>query len=314
MAEILAAGTLPWRREAGGRLQVAVIHRPKYDDWSWPKGKLDPGESFAAAAARETYEETGLMVRLGHPLPISTYALANGRTGSTKVVRYWAAEVTGGDGGLVNEVDEVAWLDVDAAIDRLSHPRDRDQIKALVAADIRGTLTTWPLLVVRHAKAERRSSAWQDQDWLRPLDECGRQQASGLVPVLSAYGVERLVSSPATRAKDTLAPFATATGVKLRLKQGLSEEGHSADPEKAGRHLEKLLRRGAPAALCSHGPVLPSVTERLLERPGAQALGAVEEVHDRGLAKGEALVVHLAGTGHAARVVAAERYRPGAPG
>ena len=71
---VLAAGTLPWRRRRG-QLQVAVVHRPKYDDWSWPKGKLDPGETFPVAAARETAEETGLVVRLGRPLPTSTYHL-----------------------------------------------------------------------------------------------------------------------------------------------------------------------------------------------------------------------------------------------
>jgi 8-oxo-dGTP pyrophosphatase MutT (NUDIX family) len=102
---VRAAGVLPWRRKKG-RLQVALVHRPRYDDWSWAKGKLDPGEEWPVAAARETDEETGLRVALGVPLPDSRYMLL-GRDGTPdeKVVRYWAARVVGGKGRLVNEID-----------------------------------------------------------------------------------------------------------------------------------------------------------------------------------------------------------------
>ena len=87
---IPAAGTLPWRRR-DGRLEVALVHRPKYDDWSWAKGKLDPGELPCVAASRETAEETGLKVRLGLPLPPSEYPVLDsiGRP-ATKAVHYWA--------------------------------------------------------------------------------------------------------------------------------------------------------------------------------------------------------------------------------
>lgn len=313
-ASVLAAGTLPWRRRRG-RLEVALVHRPRYDDWSWAKGKLDPGEAFPAAAARETLEETGLRVRLGHPLPTTTYTTTQRGRPAVKEVRYWAAEVTGGDGGLVHEVDEVAWLEAGTAADRLSYTHDRAQLAALAAADDRGTLSTWPLAVVRHASARSRSS-WRHEDALRPLDDTGRAQAQGLVPLLGAYGTSRLVTSPATRASDTLAPYAVASGVRLRPKPGLSEEGHGRTPGKARHHVERLLERGVAAAACSHGPVLPELVACLLERvdatlgPGLVARSVLEDVVDGGLAKGEVLLAHVVGTGEDARVIAVERHHP----
>lgn len=314
MATVLAAGTLPWRRRRG-HLQVALVHRPRYDDWSWAKGKLERGETFPVAGVRETLEETGLRVRLGHPLPTTTYTVATRTGAAVKEVRYWAAEVTGGDGGLVHEVDAVDWVEAAAAQQRLTYAHDRAQVAALLAADSSGTLTTWPLAILRHAKARPRAS-WADDDWLRPLDDRGRAQASELVPLLAGYGIERLVSSPSTRASDTLAPYATASGGRLHLKPGLSEEGYAQDPSRAGHHLDRLLVRGVPACLCSHGPVLPGLVKRLLDRvdpalaPGLVARSVIDEVATDGLAKGEVLLAHIVGTSEAARVVAAERHHP----
>lgn len=315
MPVVLAAGTLPWRRRRG-ELQVALVHRPRYDDWSWAKGKLDPGEIFPVAATRETAEETGLEVRLGRPLPSATYHLGT-RAGIpvVKDVRYWAAEVVGGKGLLEHEIDEVAWLEVDKARARLTYQRDVDQLDGLVEADEAGALTAWPLALVRHAKARPRSS-WAGEDWLRPLDTRGLQQADDLVPLLGAYGITRLVSSPSTRATDTIAPYAAQTGQRLRLKRGLSEEGHAADPTKAPHHLRRLVERGIPAALCSHGPVLPDLITQLISlvdtthRQGVLAQSILEAELSSGMTKGEALVCHIAGTGAGARVVSAERHHP----
>jgi 8-oxo-dGTP diphosphatase len=309
-----AAGALPWRRR-GGQLEVVLVHRPRYDDWSWAKGKLDPGEEWPVAAVREVFEETGLHVRLGRPLPSSKYPVLD-RAGqpATKEVRYWAAEVVGGDGTLVNEIDEVAWLDVEAAAVRLTYARDLDQLRALVRADHALTLATWPLVIVRHAHAESRS-AWSDPDPLRPLDARGRQRAEALVPVLAAYGVTRVVTSPSVRCLDTVLPYAVATGLGTRLKAGLSEEGFAERPERATHHLTRLLERGEAAVACSHGPVLPALFEQLaaIADPGESSGGSgakftLSEVARRGLGKGEALVAHLVDTGSEARVVDVERY------
>jgi 8-oxo-dGTP diphosphatase len=314
-APIPAAGTLPWRRRRG-QLEVALVHRPKYDDWSWAKGKLDPGEDWAVAAVRETAEETSLEVGLGRPLPGATYTVldASGRP-ATKEVRYWAAEATKPAGPLTDEVDEVRWLDVAAASDRLDYARDRDQLRALVRADNAGTLTTWPLVLVRHAHAVGRG-AWHEDDQVRPLDDTGRRRADAVARLLAAYAIKRLVSSPSVRCTDTLRPYAALTGLAMRTKDGLSEEGYAEDARRAPRHLHRLLERGVPAALCSHGPVLPALLGILEGRVDGDEPDAARTTADLRaaakdkLVKGEVLVAHLVGTGEDARVVAVERHLP----
>ncbi len=311
---IPAAGTLPWR-ERDGALEVALVHRPRYDDWSWAKGKLDPGEEWPVAAARETDEETGLRVTLGVPLPDARYMLL-GRDGTPdeKVVRYWAARVVGGKGRLVNEIDEVAWLGAKAAHDRLDYARDRDQLLALVRWHQAGLLDTWPLVLIRHAQAVPRGEWDGIDDTTRPLDRAGRQRARALVQLLAAYRPERLVSSPSNRCVETVEPFASAVGARLRMRRGLSEEGFEADPTKAPRHLDRLLADDRAALLCSHGPVFPSLLDVLADRVhpegSPEAAGLLATARKDRLGKGEALVCHLVGTGEDARVVAVERHLP----
>ena len=312
---IPAAGTLPWRLR-DGVLEVALVHRPRYDDWSWAKGKLDPDEEWAVAAVRETDEETGLAVRLGPPLPEARY-LVLGRDGTPndKVVRYWSARVTGGAGHLVNEIDEVVWLDVPSAHSRLDYARDRDQLLALVRLHQTDRLDTWPLVLVRHAQAVPRS-AWKRRDPDRPLTDGGRSRAKALVPVLAAYGVTRVVTSPSSRCLRTVEPYAVAAGARLRTRIGLSEEGFEADPARAHHHLARLLERGEPALVCTHGPLLPDLLDDLEERldldkpASVEVVEAFAEARDDKLVKGEALVCHVVGQGERARVVAVERQLP----
>ncbi len=290
-----------------------MVHRPRYDDWSWAKGKLDPGEEWPVAAAREVFEETGLAVRLGRPLSTSRYHVVEGSSDpEPKEVRYWASEVVGGAGALVNEIDEIVWLDVDAAADRLSYARDREQLDDLVQADGNGTLKTWPLVIVRHANAESRSS-WTTADPLRPLDAAGRERAQALIPLLKSYGVIRVVTSPAVRCLDTVLPYAVNEELKIRLKPGLSEEGFAERPDHAPRHLTKLLARGSATVVSTHGPVLPRLLEQLAEMADSDEGSArlmLSEAAQRGMGKGEALVAHVVGTGAQARVVDAEVFVP----
>jgi 8-oxo-dGTP pyrophosphatase MutT (NUDIX family) len=124
-AEVKASGGVVWRRGAGG-IEVAVVHRPRYDDWSLPKGKLDPGESWEDAALREVEEEIGLRCRLGRELPPVSYTDTKGRA---KVVRYWLMEPVDGEFQPSSEVDEMRWLIPSAAVDLLTYPHDRELVE-----------------------------------------------------------------------------------------------------------------------------------------------------------------------------------------
>jgi len=280
--DVLAAGAVVLRP---GK-QVLLVHRPKYDDWSFPKGKLDPGEHPTTAAAREVAEETGLRVRLGVPLAGQRYAVAAG----TKRVFYWLARVVDDDdvtGYAVNdEIDEVAWLPYDEALVRLTYERDRQTLVDAMPLRRR----THAVLVLRHGQARPRKS-WAGDDRRRPLAPEGIEQARALVPVLASYGVDRVVTSSSTRCVDTVRPYAAALERCAEALDALSEEVATA----AGvAPVVSALVEGRPdAVLCGHRPMLPLVFD---------ALG----LSDPSLAPGELLVAHV----RRGVVVATERHLP----
>lgn len=272
--DVLSAGAVVFRP---GR-QVLLVHRQRYDDWSFPKGKLDRGEHRTAAAVREVEEETGLRIRLGSPLPGQRYPVGR----RMKTVFYWTGRVVGGDddvsGYAVNdEIDAVAWLDVAEARERLTYAYDR----ATLEQAMRSRPQTLPLLVLRHAKARSRK-AWRADDRLRPLLAVGREQAERLTPVLAAYDVRQVVSSGSTRCAETVSPYVGGSGARLRLTDALSEEDASAASVR--RSVDRLVGRmgadGVGGLLCTHRPVLPLVFEEL-------------GVDDPKLEPGELLVMHL---------------------
>ena len=283
---VVAAGAVVF---GPGRREVLLVHRPKYDDWSFPKGKLDRGERPPVAAVREVLEETGLRVRLGRPLPDQSYPLARG----TKTVHYWTARVADGCSDDVagyaanDEIDQVAWVPVEKARRLLTYPHDRDTLAVARTAAKR----TQTLLVLRHSEARSRKG-WHSDDRLRPLLVAGHHQAAQLVPLLAAYDVSRVVSSSSARCVQTVAPYAQSAGLVPELIEELTEE--SAGPRRVRRLVRRIVRalpETGPAVICSHRPVLPKVF---------QALGEP----DPGLQKGELLVLHL----RRGAVVARERH------
>lgn len=298
-----AAGAVPWRRRKG-RLQVAMVHRAHYDDWSWPKGKVDPGELMPETAVREVAEEASLDVELGMPLPTAEYRMPNG---VLKRVHYWSARVVGELGPLEHEIDEVAWLSPAEARQRISYDHDAEQLDRVVELDAQGMLDTRVLVVLRHALALHRSE-WDGPDPERPLVPAGFDRAKVVAPSLRAFGVDRIVSSPSARCSDTVAPFAALTALKPRLKAGLSEEGHAKEPAKAAKHVAKALGSSRSTVLCSHGPVLPHILKAVAEHtlPGSRAeRTALQHAHE-GMEKGAMLVLHLAGRGESTKVLASE--------
>jgi 8-oxo-dGTP diphosphatase len=132
---VRAAGGVVWRTGADGSAEVLLVHRPRYDDWSFPKGKNDPGEADERCAVREVEEETGIVAAVGPELPSVTYRDHRGRP---KVVRYWAMAVAD-DRGFApgEEVDELAWLSVGGAARRLTYPHDRAVLDAFAEAVLR---------------------------------------------------------------------------------------------------------------------------------------------------------------------------------
>ena len=281
--DVTAAGAVVFRP---GR-QVLLVHRPRYDDWSFPKGKLDRGERAPAAAVREVAEETGLRVRLGVPLADQRYPLSGGRG---KVVHYWVGrcleddDVDGFDPN--DEVDDVRWADLDEAADLLTYERDRDTLRE--ARRVRRP--THAVVVLRHALARSRQS-WKGEDRQRPLLEAGRRQAEALVPLLQAYGVRRMVTSSSVRCLETLTPYAESSGLPLETTRWLSEE--DATPQALRKVVADLVDDEVGSVVCTHRPVLPGVFD---------ALG----LDDPGLAKGEMLVAHV----RKGEVRAVERHLP----
>ncbi len=311
-----AAGALVWRVRQG-RLQVALVHRPRYKDWSWPKGKLDPGEDALTAAVREVAEEIGIDVVLGMPLPSLTYRLPDGRT---KKVRYWAAQVAGrleapalrarppvAPAGR-DEIDHFRWLDVAVAARRLTRTSDREPLDALVAAYEKGQLDTRALVVMRHAAARKRS-LWGGTEDDRPLTSTGLRQATQLVPMLSAFGVTRVVTSQWLRCVSTVQPYTDATATAPVIEPSLTESAHADIPARVAAVVAELIGGVEDAVLCTHRPVLPTVLDVLAQHSRRDVADALPR-EDPFLRTAELLVIHVATTRAGRRAVAVERHRP----
>jgi len=280
---VLAAGAVV----STSRKRVLLVHRPRYDDWSFPKGKVDPGEHLTATAVREVAEETGLDIRLGVPLPTQSYA--TGSAGTTpKTVHYWAARAVGGEdvsGYRPNaEIDQVAWVPYEEALTRLSYDHDRDLLETWYGRRKR----TRTLVVLRHGQALPRGS-WDGPDPDRLLSPAGGLQSEALVPILAAYGVTDVVTSTSRRCVDTVTPFVATASVRCRQTPDLSEEGASRSGVEAV--VEELLAATDPALLCTHRPVLGKVLGALgLPREPLEPAGMLV-VHHRTNRRGERTVL-----------------------
>jgi 8-oxo-dGTP diphosphatase len=237
-----------------GGLEVVLIHRPRYDDWSLPKGKIDAGENAVTAAVREVCEETGLAALAGRRSVRTTYPVRQG----SKRVDYWLMRPVGGAFGPNDEVDELRWLALPEAAELLSHDHDRAVLADAARTDIPREPT---LLLLRHASAGERTD-FEGPDELRPLDRRGREQARRLAEVLPAFGPVALLSADRVRCRETMEPLAERLELDVGRAPELGEEEFQSDPEAGLALVERLLEpRPVPGVtvVCSQGGAIPSV-------------------------------------------------------
>ena len=302
--EIYAAGAVCWR-EDNNNLLVALIHRGRYHDWTFPKGKVDKGETLAEAAVREVKEETGLSIKLGVPLETVRYPLDKTKT---KVVHYWAARVSGKELAKAKfkpdeEVTEIIWIRAEDAFAKLSYQHDRDLLQEVIDLRVNGMLRTRPLIILRHAHATPRTD-YVGEDGKRPLLPEGKKQAKELVRLLSAYGPKRVFTSPWRRCKDTIAPYAKHNRFKIIERGELSEMGNAKGPARTKKVAETLFSDARSSVLCTHRPTLPTITE-VLAGYAEPALAAI--IRDaKALKPGDFIVLHLTTSGRKSRLVAVE--------
>jgi 8-oxo-(d)GTP phosphatase len=271
---IKAAGAVAWRAGPDGRPEILLVHRRKYDDWSLPKGKVEPGEVLPVTAVREVLEEGGARLALGRRLDSIRYNVG----GRPKRVHYWSASVASMDDRAVpnDEVDQIEWVDADRAADRISYNRDN----AVVADFARLPARTVPVILLRHAKAVAKSH-WKRADDRRPLDDSGRAEAKALAELLACFGPRaRLITSPAARCVETLRPFAELSGAELREEPSLYIHHPSrTDPADSATSIAALLSEavaaGEPTIFCAHRENIP-----LLQAAALAALGLVQPPSD----------------------------------
>lgn len=276
---IRSAGAVVLRGQ-GTRRAVALVHRPAYNDWSLPKGKLEKREPAYAAAVREVEEETGVRIRLGAPLSDITYRVLKG----PKVVHFWVGYAVSETARRPDhEVDEVEWVPIGLARERLTYADETAVLQEALAMP-----DTTAFIVLRHAKATLRKD-WSGDDSKRPIDPKGKAQASNLVDLLDAYGIGLLKSSTSTRCVQTLEPYAKAAMLPVKPVSLLSEEVGEEHLAGVQRYVRKLMVRSGQTrvgtAVCGHRPVLPAMIAGVDLEPHPMVAGATLVVHvdDEGL-------------------------------
>jgi 8-oxo-dGTP pyrophosphatase MutT (NUDIX family)/phosphohistidine phosphatase SixA len=276
---IRSAGAVVLRGQ-GIKRSVALVHRPAYNDWSLPKGKLEKREPAYAASVREVEEETGVRIRLGAPLSDVAYRVIKG----PKIVHFWVGYAVSETARRPDhEVDEVEWVPIAQARERLTYADE-----AVVLDEALAMPETTAFVVLRHAKATLRKD-WSGDDTKRPIDPKGKAQASNLMDLLDAYGIGLLKSSTSVRCVQTLEPYGRRTKLPVKPVSLLSEEIGEEHLAGVQRYVRKLMvRSGATrmgTVVCGHRPVLPAMIAGVDLQPHPMVAGAALVVHvdDEGL-------------------------------
>jgi phosphohistidine phosphatase SixA/8-oxo-dGTP pyrophosphatase MutT (NUDIX family) len=250
---VSAAGGVVWRGRHGD-VEVALVHRPRYDDWTLPKGKLMAGESELAAAVREVGEELGAAVAVSRRVGRVRYRYDGGK----KTVGYWAMRYLAGDFVPNDEVDAVEWLTPPQAAKRLSYPVDLPVLADFAALPVPDSV----ILLVRHAKAGKRSE-WRHDDRLRPLDPTGLEQAQQLAQFLRQFAPQRVISADVTRCVQTVEPLAASLGLEVHIEPAFGDDAYIQTPTATETALLALAKPDTVTVVCSQGTTIPALIDAL---------------------------------------------------
>lgn len=253
---IKAAGAVLWREETPFELEVLLVHRPQYDDWSFPKGKIDDEESSIAASFREVKEETGYSAIFSQYLGSSSYKVGD----TKKKVKYWMAQALPHANPFTpnEEVDKIEWVSIKEARHFLTHDEDREILDEFINRE-RYTST---LVLLRHAKAVRRSE-WNDYDLDRPLSPEGVEQAKRLVSQLEPLGIEGIFTSDASRCFSTIEPLSEYLNLRVTVTSELNEESYEKDSKLALKYVRHLMRYPGNQLVAGHNPIIPEILTKL---------------------------------------------------
>jgi 8-oxo-dGTP diphosphatase len=250
---VRAAGGIVWRLR-NGKPEIAVIPRPRYDDWSFPKGKLDPGETELVAGVREVAEELGSTVAVSRRLSEVRYQVPGG----AKLVTYWVMRHLSGDFEPTAEVDDAVWLRPKAVREKLSYDFDRRVLADFTAVPIPDST----ILLIRHARAGKRSE-WRGSDRERPLEPIGEAQAARLATVLELFRPDRIISADLERCVETMVPLADHLGLSIRTDPAFTDEAFADSPRATEDALLALAKPGRVTAVCSQGVTIPGLVDRV---------------------------------------------------
>ena len=267
-ARVLAAGGVLWRG-APEAPEVALVHRPAYDDWSLPKGKRSAGEHLLVTALREVEEETGHRPLLGPRLATVRYRVTSGGRRVTKSVTYWSMRSAGGRFAASREVDDLVWATLRDARRQLTSAADRDVLEIFRDAP----RDTAPLLLLRHARTAggaggRRSVKRRAAS--PALSGSGRRQAAALVPVLERLGVTGLMAADVPACAETLSPFAAEARLEVSRVPSLVRDAFDADAATSTAGIRQRAQDGGPLVVCGQQRVTSRLVSRLVEESGLQ--------------------------------------------
>jgi len=292
-----SAGGVLWREGPTG-IEIALVHRPKYQDWSLPKGRLQPGEHPLAAACREVHEETGIPPIPGQRLSTIRYEVRR-RTGmALKTVDYWAMRAAG-DGAFTptDETDDLRWVPLSEVPAVASYAQDVEVVRGFAAMPP----VTSTILLLRHAFAGDRKS-WQGPDAARPLTSEGEAHMVAMTPLLGLYAPTRIISAWPLRCVQTVEPLALARQLPIEICSVFDEQAHHLAEGRAAERLRELATSHSRVLVCSQGTVITDTVAQLAARDGVS-------LPDTETAKGACWVLSF----HGSTLVSAD-YLTAAPG